>query len=382
MYNQKVKITDPQTLEETVINVACKNGEKILSKEPYINEYLQRYRESIGESDLSGITEFERSTHNQLVNNAVIEKGEDSFNIKLNKKYDYKIPVEKEPADVAKMFEVGEKYLYPVAIGKTSGSGISISIANSMKSAVKNELIKTATSYDQTNAYPATVKRCVNEGYMLDIQGIECFMPGSTASLYKLKDFESILGSTMMVIPISYNQARDKIVVSHVKFLEAIKPVMIEKIMNEQKDDQFTGVVTLKKHDYLLITFNECLTGKLSYADMDDETKELFKNNKIEIEKTEVNFHIDYENDGLLTLTQTYFTRKLWDEKIASEFKAKTEMDGVVIGVTTYNIIVQLKYNVLGSVSKGSHDIKTGDRVKVKILNIDPTKRKIKLAII
>ena len=86
MYNQKVKITDPQTLEETVINVACKNGEKILSKEPYINEYLQRYRESIGESDLSGITEFERSTHNQLVNNAVIEKGEDSFNIKLNNK--------------------------------------------------------------------------------------------------------------------------------------------------------------------------------------------------------------------------------------------------------------------------------------------------------
>jgi ribosomal protein S1 len=57
-------------------------------------------------------------------------------------------------------------------------------------------------------------------------------------------------------------------------------------------------------------------------------------------------------------------------------------MDGVVIGVTTYNIIVQLKYNVLGSVSKGNHDVKAGDRVKARILNIDPAKRKIKLAII
>lgn len=378
---QTIKITDPRTLEDTVINVACNNGEKILSREPYIMEYLNRLR-GIGEKELLGISEFEKSAHNQLVDDAVIEKTENSFNIKLNQKYDYRIPIDKEPEEVSKMFETGMMYKYPVAIGKSHGSGISISIANSMKIAAKNELIRTATSKDQTNAYPATVKRCVNEGYMMDIQGIECFMPGSTASLYKLKDFESILGSTMMVIPISYNKTRDKIVVSHVKFLEAIKPVMIDKIMREQKDEQFTGIVTLKKHDYLLVTFNECLTGKLSFADMDDETKTLFKENRIETEKTEIKFHIDYENDGLLTLTQTYFTRNLWDDKVANEFKVKTDMDGVVIGVTTYNIIVQLKYNVLGSVSKGNHDVKAGDRVKARILNIDPAKRKIKLAII
>lgn len=379
---QRITITDPRTLEETVINVPVNNGEKIMSKEPYVIEYLNRYRTSIGEEELAGISEFERSSHNQLVNDAVIEKTEKSFNIRLNRKYDYKIPVEKEPAGVCALFEEGVQYSYPVAIGKAIGSGISISIANSMKIATKNELIRTAMSRDQSTAYPAVVKRCVNEGYMMDIHGIECFMPGSTASLYKLKDFESILGSSMMVIPISYNEQRDKIVVSHVKFLEAIKPVMIDKIMNEQKDDEFTGTVTLKKHDYLLVTFNECLTGKLSFADMDDETKELFKNGGIEIEKTEVKFRIDYENDGLLTLTQTYFTRKLWEEKVSKEFEPKSVMDGVVIGLTTYNVIVQLKYNVIGSVSRYNHEVSQGDKVRVKILNIDHQKRKIKLAIL
>ena len=114
---------------------------------------------------------------------------------------------------------------------------------------------------------------------------------------------------------------------------------------------------------------------------MDDATKELFKSNQIEIEQTEVEFYIDYECDGLLTLTQTYFTRKLWDEKITKEFKTKTPMDGVVIGITTYNIIVQLKYNVIGTLGKGNNNLSVGDKVKVKISNIDTDKRKIKLYI-
>ena len=33
---QKVKILDPESLTETIINVPCNNGEKILSKEPYV----------------------------------------------------------------------------------------------------------------------------------------------------------------------------------------------------------------------------------------------------------------------------------------------------------------------------------------------------------
>lgn len=376
---QKVKIVDQESLSETIINVPCNDGEKILCKEPYVIECLNKYRAFLGEEEVNGIVNFENASKNQLVNDAVVKKENDSYNININKKYDYKIPVSGESEDVSKMFDEGVNYKMPVAINKLNG--ITISIGNSMKLAVKNELISNVLSNDKSSAYPATIKKCVNEGYMVDIQGIECFMPGSTASLYKLKDYESILGRTMMVIPISYSQSRDKIVVSHVKFLEAIKPLMIENILRDEKDNLFKGVVTLKKHDYLLITFNECLTGKLSFADMDDATKELFKSNKIEIEQTEVEFYIDYECDGLLTLTQTYFTRNLWDEKITNEFKTKTPMDGVIIGITTYNIIVQLKYNVIGTLGKGNNNLSVGDKVKVKISNIDTDKRKIKLYI-
>lgn len=376
---QQIRICDHETLEETVINVPCNHGEKIMSKEPYVIECLNKYRASLGEEEVRGISEFETAGKNQLVNDAVIERDEDGYNISINSKYDYQIPLDSESEEVSKMFEKGTKYKMPIAVSRMNG--VSISIGNSMKLAVKNELIHSALTCNKGSAYPATVKECVNQGYMVDVQGVECFMPGSTASLYKLKDYESILGSSMMVIPISYNKQRDKIVVSHVDFLEAIKPLMIENIMRDERDNKFRGVVTLKKHDYLLITFNECLTGKLSFADMDDETKEMFKGDKIVIEETELDFYIDYECDGLITLTQTYFTQKLWNGKIKEEFKPKTVMDGVVIGFTTYNAIVQLKYNVIGSVSRSAADLSVGDKVSVRIANIDFTKRKIKLSV-
>lgn len=376
---QQIRICDHETLEETIINVPCNQGEKILSKEPYVIECLNRYRASLGEEEVKGISEFETAGRNQLVNDAVIERDDDKYSISINKKYDYQIPLDSESEEVSKMFDKGTKYKMPIAVNKMNG--VTISIGNSMKLAVKNELIHSAVTHNKGNAYPATVRECVNQGYMVDVQGVECFMPGSTASLYKLKDYESILGSSMMVIPISYNEQRDKIVVSHVDFLEAIKPLMIENIMRDEKDSQFRGIVTLKKHDYLLITFNECLTGKLSYADMDDATKEMFKNDQIVIEETELDFYIDYECDGLITLTQTYFTQKLWNGKIREEFKPRTVMDGVVIGLTTYNAIIQLKYNVIGSVSRSAADLSVGDKVSAKIVNVDYTKRKIKLSV-
>lgn len=376
---QKIKNTNFETLEENIVNIPCANGEKIFCTEPYAVEALNKYRASFGESVLENISEFETAKSDKLVNNAVVERVDEKYKVSINKKYDYEIPVKSESSEIEGMFGVGEKYQMPIAVSKTNG--ISISLGNSIRLSVKNELIQAAIAKSASSAYPAQIKECIKGGYMVSIQGVQCFMPGSTASLYKLKDYESIVGSSMMVIPISYNRERDKIVVSHVAFLDAIKPVIISNIMENERDNEFTGVVTLKKHDYILLTFNECLTGKLSFSDMDDETKEMFKNDKLVLEETELKFHIDYESDGLLTLTQTYYTKKLWDEKVKTEFTPKAKMDGVVVGCTAYNCIVQLKYNVIGTLQRGNNSFGIGDKVCVKIANVDFDKRKIKLAL-
>lgn len=249
-----------------------------------------------------------------------------------------------------------------------------------MKLAIKNELRAAAVSHNTSSAYTAHIDECINGGYYVSIQGVRCFMPGSTASLYRLSDFESIVGSNIMVIPTMYNAKRDMVVVSHVAFLEAIKPTVLNSVMTDDRETEYTGVVTLKKHDYVLITFNECLAGKLVYTDMDDETKELFNNDKIEIEKTELKFKIDDEQNGQLLLTQTWKTRELWRENVSKEFKVGMTMDGVVLGSSKKFILVQLKYNVIGILPM-TVAVRTGDHVNVKISSMDIENRKIKLTL-
>jgi len=378
MIIQKIKIVGEDPLNQKTVNVPLEHGEKILSNQPYVLDVINAYRATMGGTELEDIGRFETASKDTLIDNVAVCKQDDKFIVNINSKYDCMIPTEKEPEDVKQSFEEGVTYRVPIAA--CIKNGINVSIKDSMKLAVKNELRVAATTHNTQSAYTAHIDECINGGYYVSIQGVKCFMPGSTASLYKLSDFESIVGSDIMVIPTMYNAKRDMVVVSHVAFLEAIKPTVLNSVMNDDRETEYTGIVTLKKHDYLLITFNECLAGKLVYTDMDDETKELFNNNKIEIEKTEIKFKIDDEQNGQLLLTQTWKTRQLWKENISKEFKVGMTLDGNVLGTSKKFILVQLKYNAIGILPM-TNLLKIGDHVSVKISNIDIDNRKIKLTL-
>ena len=373
-----MKIVGNDPLNQETVNVPLDNGEKIISNQPYILDVINAYRSTMGGSEIDDIVNFETANKNTLIDNVGIRKQDDKFVVNINSKYDCTIPVDKEPDDVKESFEEGVTYKVPIAA--CIKNGINVSIKDSMKLAIKNELRAAAVSHNTSSAYTAHIDECINGGYYVTIQGVRCFMPGSTASLYRLSDFESIVGSNIMVIPTMYNAKRDMVVVSHVAFLEAIKPTVLNSVMTDDRETEYTGVVTLKKHDYVLITFNECLAGKLVYTDMDDETKELFNNDQIEVEKTELKFKIDDEQNGQLLLTQTWKTRELWKENVSKEFKVGMVMDGVVLGSSKKFILVQLKYNVIGILPM-TVAVRTGDHVNVKIASMDIENRKIKLTL-
>lgn len=379
MYIQKVKVIGEDELDVKYVNIPLDNGEKIISNEPYVSDMINKYRMSMGGDDLNNIYTFENASKDSLIDNVIVTKNDDKFNIKINNKYDCSIPINKEPSSVIESFDEGVSYNVPI-LATNRKNGINVSIKDSIKMSIKNELLNSVNNKNSTTAYTAHIDECINGGYYVSIQGVRCFMPGSCVSLYRLSDFESVLGTDMMVIPIMYNSKRDIVVVSHVDFLEKIKPTVLNTVMNDDRNTKYKGIVTLKKHDYILVTFNECLAGKLSYSDMDDDTKELFINNKIEIEKTEIDFYIDMEQNGQLLLTQNWKTKEIWNDKISKEFSVNMEFDGIIVGATKKFILVKIKYNVIGILPlKQTYNI--NDHIKVKITMIDVTNRKIKLAL-
>lgn len=79
-----------------------------------------------------------------------------------------------------------------------------------------------------TVAYKANVKEINGGGYIVDIMGIRCFLPGSLAAAGILTDFSVLLGKTIPVMIVNY-LPKSGFIVSYKKYLNHILPFKIDE---------------------------------------------------------------------------------------------------------------------------------------------------------
>lgn len=82
--------------------------------------------------------------------------------------------------------------------------------------------------YHQTIAYNATVLSTNAGGYIVDVDGLKCFMPGSMAAAGIITDFAALVGKTIPVMVVNYIPDKG-FVVSYKKYLSAIMPAKVRE---------------------------------------------------------------------------------------------------------------------------------------------------------
>ena len=87
----------------------------------------------------------------------------------------------------------------------------------------------------QTCAYNAVVKEINGGGYIVDIMGVKCFMPGSLAAAGIITDFAALLGKTIPVMIVNY-MPNSGFIVSYKKYLNTILPGKIAEELYVGKD--------------------------------------------------------------------------------------------------------------------------------------------------
>jgi len=261
------------------------------------------------------------------------------------------------------------------------------SISAGIKSAVVKEIM--ASIDDGNTGYMGTVSQMIpGGGYIVTVQGIECFMPGSLAGINKLADFESIVGTDMYVVPVSFSERRGTIVVSHREYLKAMIPAKIEAL---QKDltKELTGKVTGSAKYGVFVEFDECLTGMIHVNDL---TPELLKAHRAREIKPgdDIAFKIkEVVSNEKIILTQLDAKPvvDLWDG-ITDRIKTPSEIVGTVRAVKDYGVFVDIEKGVAGLLHISEIEdvidletIKPGDNITVQVTRIDPDSRKIFLKI-
>lgn len=79
-----------------------------------------------------------------------------------------------------------------------------------------------------TVAYKAKIKEINGGGYIVDIMGIRCFLPGSLAAAGILTDFTELLGKTVPVMIVNY-LPKSGFIVSYKKYLNYVLPFKIDE---------------------------------------------------------------------------------------------------------------------------------------------------------
>jgi small subunit ribosomal protein S1 len=261
------------------------------------------------------------------------------------------------------------------------------SISAGIKSAVVKEIMESIK--DGATGYMGTVSQMIpGGGYIVTVQGVECFMPGSLAGINKLADFESIVGSNMYVVPVSFSEKRGTIVVSHREYLKAMIPSKIEALKENLTQD-LTGKVTGSAKYGVFVEFDECLTGMIHVNDL---TPELLKAHRAREIKPgdDIAFKIkEVVSNEKIILTQLDAKPvvDLWDG-ITDRIKTPSEIVGTVRAVKDYGIFVDIEKGVAGLLHISEIEdvidletIKPGDNITVQVTRIDPDSRKIFLKI-
>ena len=360
-------------------HIKSPKGVKVFSREPYAQELLDLYENH----DRDGGVIFDVKI-GQTYSGKVYGIDENWASVDIGYRENVYIDLGRESSDITDALASGMLVDVEVTSDKFSNQrGFVIgSIGAGMATAKFNEIL--ASIEEGNTAYVGKVLKMIpGGGYMVDIQGVECFMPGSLAGINKLHDFESIIGQEMYFVPVTYSHEKSTIVVSHRKYLQAMIPGEIEKLKGDLENSQ-KGHVTGSAKYGVFVEFNTCLTGMIHVNDLSADYLKRHKKQEIKPGE-EIEFKIkDIISNTKITLTQVEKVERVnpWTG-VAGKYKTPCRIDGKIKSVKDYGVFIEIEDGVAGLLhiselpENSLKEYKQGNSVNVEISRIEEETRKV-----
>ncbi len=366
--------TCPSKTRKPNPHIKTRPGDKVYSRESYAQELYDIYA-SVDNYD-SIKPEINKG---EIHEGTIFGISQEWISIDIGYRELIYVKFAKETEEVRQM-SIGEKTAVLIT-NVQPGEHISGSISGGVKQKIFMDLRDGVESGD--TAWVGKVSHMIeNGGYIVRIQGIDCFMPGSLAGINKLHDFSSIVGTEMYVVPVSFSPDRGTLVVSHRKYLQAMIPEQIENVKNNI-DQEFTGNVTGTAKYGVFVEFNTCLTGMIHNNDLDEDTLAKFRARKIQ-PGDEITFKVkDIISHKKITLTQkTEVVHNPWIN-INSRYQIPAVVEAKVKTKKDYGLFINIEDGVTGLLHVSELGEETmsvfnpGDAITVQITRIDEDSMKV-----
>jgi len=246
-------------------------------------------------------------------------------------------------------------------------------------------------AHDAGELVPGVVKRRIKGGVVVDVMGVDAFLPGSQIALRQVPDFDALIGETMDVKIIKLNKSRRNIVVSRRVVLEEQRERMRTELLNEIQLGQVRRGIVKNITDFGVFIDLGGVDGLLHITDMSwgrmrhpSEMVQLGDELDVKI--------LDYDDKtSRISLGLKQLTPYPWED-IEAKYPIGQIVKGRVVSITDYGAFVELERGIealihISEMSWTQHIkhpskiMNVGDTVEAKVLSVDRENEKISLGI-
>ena len=234
--------------------------------------------------------------------------------------------------------------------------------------------------------------KCRTKGGMIvDVFGIEAFLPGSQIDVKPIRDYDVFVGKTMEFQIVKINQEYKNVVVSHKALIEAELEAQKQEIISKLEKGQVLEGTVKNITPYGVFIDLGGVDGLIHITDLSwgrvNDPKEI-----VELDQKLNVVILDFDEEKKrIALGLKQLTPHPWDA-LDAELKVGDKVKGKVVVMADYGAFVEIAAGVEGLIHvsemswsqhlRSAQDfLKVGDEVEAVILTLDRTERKMSLGI-
>lgn len=246
-------------------------------------------------------------------------------------------------------------------------------------------------AHDSGDLVAGRLMRRIKGGVVVDIMGVDAFLPGSQIALRQVPDFDALIGSTMSLKIIKLNKNRRNIVVSRRVVLEEERESKKATLLKEIQVGQVREGIVKNVTDFGVFIDLIGVDGLLHITDMSwgriKHPSELVSlGDRISVKILDFD-----EKTSRISLGLKQLTPYPW-ENIEEKYPIGKKVTGKVVSITDYGAFVELEKGVEGlihisemswtqHIKHPSKIMNVGDKIDAVVLSVDRENEKISLGI-
>ncbi|MCH8026992.1 MAG: 30S ribosomal protein S1 [candidate division Zixibacteria bacterium] len=245
--------------------------------------------------------------------------------------------------------------------------------------------------YDSGQTVEGRVVRRIKGGLVVDVLGVDAFLPGSQVALRQVPDFDALISKGLDVKIIKINKNRRNIVVSRRVVLEEEREEMRGKLLDEIEVEQVRPGMVKNITDFGVFIDLGGVDGLLHITDMSwgrirHPSEMVSLGETIDVKILDID-----EKTGRISLGLKQMTPYPW-ENVEEKFPVGDKVKGRVVSITDYGAFVELEKGIEGlihisemswtqHIKHPSKIMSANDQVEAVVLSVDKENEKISLGI-